>query len=270
MTVTTPASPASSTPRLLWHLFRYQNRIFRRNPFSAFFSLAFPVMFLLLFGMLFGSETDESGVVAIQFIVPSMVVFAVVATTYMNLSIVVSMNRDEGILKRVRGTPVPTVSYLSARILSAVWWALIAVLIQIVVGVLVFDVEIIWRMFPAMLVTLILGIACFSALGMALAAVIPNGEAAPAIANATALPLLFISGVFIPLDGAPSWVTAIGNVFPIRHFWLALVDTFNPSHSGIGFAWDHLAMVGVWIIIGVAVAVWKFRWEPRPGVGSNA
>lgn len=265
MTATASTSPAASPLRLLWHLFRYQNRIFLRNPFSAFFSLAFPVMFLLLFGMLFGSETDEAGVAVIQFIVPSMIVFAVVATTYMNLSVVVSMNRDEGILKRVRGTPVPAVHYLSARILSSVWWALVAVAIQIGVGMLVFGVEVIWRMFPAMLLTLLLGIACFAALGMALAAVIPNGEAAPAISNATALPLLFVSGVFIPLEDAPSWVTGIGNMFPIRHFWLALVDTFNPYFEGSGFAWGHLAIVALWTVVGVAVAVWKFRWEPRPG-----
>lgn len=264
MTVTQPISPATSPPRLLWHLFRYQNRIFLRNPFSVFFSLAFPVMFLLLFGMLFGRETDESGVALIQFLVPSMVVFAVVTNTYLNLSVVVSLNRDEGILKRVRGTPVPALQYLSARILSAVWWAVVAVAIQLVVGMLVFGVEIIWRMFPAMALALFLGIACFSALGMALAAVIPNGEAAPAVANATALPLLFISGVFVPLEGAPSWVTAIANVFPVRHFWLALIDTFDPFYEGTGLAWDHLAMVALWTVLGVAAAVWKFRWEPRP------
>ncbi len=270
MTLAPPSAQAPSALRQIWHVFRYQNLVFIRNPFSAVFSLAFPVMFLLLFGMLFGRQTDETGAAAIQFIVPSMIVFAVVASTYMNLSIVVSMNRDDGILKRVRGTPVSSLHYLSARILSAVWWAFVGVVIQVVVGVLVFDVEIIWRMFPAMLVTLVLGIACFSALGMALAAVIPNGEAAPAIANATALPLLFVSGVFIPLEGAPGWVTAIGSVFPLRHFWLGLVDTFNPFHDGSGFAWDHLAVVAAWTLVGVAIAVAKFRWEARPGVGAKA
>ena len=112
-------TPASSGPRLLWHLFRYQNKIFLRNPFSAVFSLAFPLMFLLLMAGLFGNEPDERGVRVIQYVVPSMIVFAVVATAYMNLSIVVSLNRDEGVLKRVRGTPVPTTAYMSARIASA-------------------------------------------------------------------------------------------------------------------------------------------------------
>jgi ABC-2 type transport system permease protein len=257
--------PASSTPRLLWHVFRYQNKVFLRNPFSAFFSLAFPLMFLLLFGALFGNETTDEGVRAIQFVVPSMIVFAIVATTYMNLSIVVSMNRDEGLLKRVRGTPVQPSVYLVARILSAVWWALVAVLLQVVAGVLVFGVEVIWPLVPAALVTILFGIACFSALGMALAALIPNGEAAPAIANGTALPLLFVSGVFIPLDNAPDWVQAIGEVFPIRHLYLALNDTFNPFYQGSGFAWDHLGIVAAWTIAGTVAAVKMFRWQPRSG-----
>lgn len=263
-------TPASSGPRLLWHLFRYQNKVFLRNPFSAVFSLAFPLMFLLLMAGLFGNEPDERGVRVIQYVVPSMIVFAVVATSYMNLSIVVSLNRDEGVLKRVRGTPVPTTAYMSARIASAVWWTLVAVLLQVVAGVLVFDLEIIGRLVPAALVIVLVGIACFCALGLGLAAVIPNGEAAPAIANATALPLLFLSGVFIPLDNAPGWVRGLGAVFPIRHFYLALVDTFNPFFEGSGFAWGRLGLVALWTAVGVVVAVRMFRWEPRPGVGVNA
>ena len=264
------STPSSSRPRLLWHLFRYQNKVFLRNPFSAFFSLAFPLMFLLMFGVLFGNEPNDQGVRVIQFLVASMVVFAVVTTSYMNLSIVISLNRDEGVLKRVRGTPVPTTTYLTARIASAVWWTLVAVLIQVVAGVLVFDVEIIWRLMPAALVTVLLGIACFTALGVALAAVIPNGAAAPAIANGTALPLLFLSGVFIPLDDAPDWVQLLGEVFPIRHFYLALSDTFNPFYEGSGFAWGHLGVVALWTVFGVVVAIRMFRWEPRPGVGIAA
>ena len=263
-------TPASSRAGLAWHLFRYQNKVFLRNPFSAIFSLAFPLMFLLLFGMLFGNDADESGVRIIQFLVASMVVFAVVTTSYVNLSIVISMNRDSGILKRIRGTPVPPTAYLTARILSAVYWTLVAVLLQIAAGVAVFRVQIIWRLAPAALVTILLGIACFTALGLALAAVIPNGEAAPAIANATALPLLFLSGVFIPTDTAPGWVQAIGDVFPIKHFYVALADTFNPLYQGGGFAWANLGVVALWTVIGVVVAVRMFRWEPRPGVGVAA
>jgi ABC-2 type transport system permease protein len=266
----TAVRSASSRIRLIWHLLRYQNKVFLRNPFSAFFSLAFPLIFLLLFGLLFGNEPNDQGVRVIQFLVASMVVFAVVTTSYMNLSIVISMNRDVGIFKRVRGTPVPLGTYVTARILSTVWWTMVAVLLQVVAGVLVFNIDIIWRLVPAALVTVSLGIVCFTSLGVALAAVIPNGEAAPAIANGTALPLLFLSGVFIPLDAAPRWVQAIGEIFPIRHFYLALGDTFNPFYQGSGFAWGRFGVLALWTVLGIIVAVRMFRWEPRPGVGIAA
>jgi ABC-2 type transport system permease protein len=264
---TVTRTPRSSLP-LWWRMFRYQNKIFLRNPFSAFFSLAFPLMFLLLFGSLFGGEVadEATGVRAAQFLTPSILVFAVVSTTYTNLATAVAISRDEGILKRVRGTPMPPVGYLAARIASAVWFALIAGLIQVLAGVLLFDVRIVWRLLPAALVTFVLAMACFCALGLAVAAVTPNGEAAPAVANFTALPILFISDVFFPLDNAPTWLQVLGSVFPVKHFALALQADFDPFNEGSGFYWGRLAVIAAWLVVGVVLAVWKFRWEPRGAI----
>jgi ABC-2 type transport system permease protein len=257
-----------SSVALLWHALRYQNKIFLRNPFSAFFSLAFPTMFLLLFGTLFGREPieDLGGVPIVQFLTPSIAVFAVVSTAFINLCTVVAISRDEGILKRIRGTPMPPWVYLASRIGSAVWFSLIAAVLQVAAGVLLFGVRIVWPLLPAALVTLLLGISCFCALGLALAAVIPNGEAAPAVANFTAMPILFVSGVFFRVDDAPSWLQWIGNVFPVKHFNDALIDDFNPFTTGSGFAWAHLGVLLLWTLAGVFVAVRWFRWEPRGAV----
>jgi ABC-2 type transport system permease protein len=266
-------APAAARQRpsalaLFVHALRYQNKVFLRNPFSAFFSLAFPTMFLLLFGTLLGGEPIDElpGVRVSQFLTPSIVVFAVVSTAFINLSTVVAISRDEGILKRIRGTPVPPAVYLGARIGSAVWFSLIAALLQVLAGVLLFGVRIVWALVPAALLTLLLGIACFCSLGMALAAVIPNGEAAPAVANFTAMPILFVSGVFFPLDNAPSWIQWIGLVFPVKHFNDALQDDFNPFLDGSGFFWDHLGVMALWLAAGVFVAVRYFRWEPRGAI----
>ena len=258
----THTSSHTSWTGLAWHVFRYQNVIFFRNLLSAFFALAFPLMFLLIFGGIFGSQIDPTtGVPVIQTMVPSMLVFAVVSSTYINLAIVVPIARDEGILKRVRGTPMPPSAFMVGRIASAVWVALISAAIQLVVAVFLYDFEIIWRTVPAAMVGVVLGIACFSALGLAVASIIPNGDSAPMIANFTALPILFLSGIFLPLDAAPAWVRAIGEVFPIRHMYLALAETTVPPEVSLGFAWTHLGVVALWTAAGVIAAVRFFRWD---------
>jgi ABC-2 type transport system permease protein len=256
---------------LLLRQVRHQNKLFLRNPFSAFFSLAFPLMFLLLFGSLNSGQTlaERGGIAYIQFLTPGLLAFAVVSTCYTGLVTGVALNRDMGILKRVRGTPLPAWIYVAARILSSVWFSVVSAVLMVGVGVVLFDVEIIWRMLPAAAGTLLLGSACFCALGMAVAALVPNGEAAPAVANFTVLPVVFISDLFFPMDTAPAWLRALGSVFPVKHFALALEETFNPFATGAGWSWDHLAVVALWGVAGVLVAVRKFQWEPRAPGGSR-
>ena len=260
-----PARP--SDPSLLWRQVRAQNKLFLRNPFSAFFSMAFPLMFLLLFGSLNGSNRipELGNIRYIQFLAPGMLAFAVISTCYTGLATGVAINRDEGVLKRVRGTPLPPWIYIAARILSAVWFSVISAVIMVLAAVGLFHLEVIGRMLPAAAVTLLLGAACFCALGMAVAAIIPNGEAAPVVANFTFFPVAFVSDLFFPTEGAPGWVSAVGSIFPVKHFAKALETTFNPFVSGSGFRWGHLGVLVLWMAAAVVVAVRSFRWEPRVG-----
>jgi ABC-2 type transport system permease protein len=260
---------------LLWRQVRAQNKLFLRNPFSAFFSLAFPVMFLLLFGSLNGGGRipELNNIRYIQFLAPGMLAFAVISTCYTGLVTGVAINRDEGLLKRVRGTPLPPWVYISARIGSAVWFSIVSAVVMVVAAVLLFQVEVITRMLPAAAVTLLLGAACFCSLGMAVAAVIPNGEAAPVIANFTFFPVAFVSDLFFPTAGAPAWVGTVGSIFPVKHFAVALEGTFNPFVHGSGFQWGHLGVMVLWMVAGVLVAVRLFRWEPKvdaPGGGRRS
>src|SRR5215207_2898748 len=244
---TTPAVPRTppgrpSAPSLLWRQFRAQNKLFLRNPFSAFFSLAFPVMFLLLFGSLNGGGRIEelNNLRYIQFLAPGMLAFAVISTCYTGLVTGVAINRDEGLLKRVRGTPLPPWVYITARIGSAVFFSLVSAVVMVVAAVLLFQVEVIGRMLPAAAVTLLAGAACFCAMGMDVAAVFPS-------------------------VGAPAWVGTVGSIFPVKHFALALEGTFNPFVHGSGFQWAHLGVMALWMVLAVMVAVRFFRWEPKAG-----
>ena len=245
---------------------RYQNTAFWRNPVSAFFTFVFPLMFLVILNLLFGSDELEipGGTVnASTFYVPAIGALSVITACYTNLAIWMSFSRDEGILKRIRGAPIPTWSFLVGRIAHAVLLGLLLMAIVAVAGVLFYDVDVPTSTLPAFVVTLALGSATFCALGLAVMKVIPNAEASPAIVNASILPLMFISDIFIPLHDAPEWLTTFASIFPIRHFSVALQTSFNPFEGGLGFEPVHLLVMAAWMMAGVLIALRTFSWEPR-------
>jgi ABC-2 type transport system permease protein len=234
---------------------RFENRAFWRNPAAAFFTFVFPLMFMVIFNVLIGRGNGEAS----RFFTPAIIVFAVITATYTNLAMSVAMARDEGILKRMRGTPLPAWAYLAGRILHAVVIALLLVIIVAAFGAIFYGVPVPWTHLAELLLTLVLGAATFCALGLALTAFVPNADAAPAVVNATILPLLFISNVFIRLDGAPAWIDAVSGFFPVRHFADAMLDVY----AGSGFAWSDLGLMAAWGVAGILIALRSFSWEPR-------
>jgi ABC-2 type transport system permease protein len=259
---------------LVYLQIRYQNKIFWRTPVAAFFTIAFPLMFLVLFTAIFGNDEISSlGVTTAQFYAPALAVFGAASATYTNLAVTTAIARDEGILKKIRGTPLPPWAYIAGRVGSAVFIALIAVVIMMGVGVIVYGVEVIGSTLVAALVTFVAGAAAFAALGLMVAALVPNGDSSPAVANATLLPLAFVSDVFIVTEDSPGWMEALGNFFPLKHFAAAFGDAFNPTLTGSGFAWSgsgneyaiglHLAVIAAWGVGAAVVAVRYFKWEPQ-------
>lgn len=261
------AEARTPTPTLLWHQIRYQNKLFWRTPIAAFFTLFFPLMFLLLFSVLFGDERIElpgRGSFSVAgFYAPALGVFAAASATYTNIGVQVAISRDLGILKRFRGTPLPAWIYMAGRIGSGVWIAAIAVGVMMLVGIFAFDVTFELAKLPAAVVTFLVGSACFAALGLALAAVAPTGDTAPAVANATILPLAFVSDVFIAIGEPPRWLEILGDIFPLKHFVRAFQDAFSPFVEAPAFEWNHLGVMALWTIIGAAFALKFFSWEPR-------
>ena len=247
---------------------RYENRAFWRNPASAFFTFAFPLMFLVIFNLIFGGGTTDrfcggKELSLSTFYIPSVAAFAVVTACYTNISISTVFSRDEGVLKRVRGTPLPGWAYLLARIAHAILIALLLVVIVVLFGRVFYSVDIPTTTLPAFVASLAVGAACFSALGLAVTRIVPNPDAAPAVINATVLPLLFISDVFIPLENAPDWLNTFSGIFPIKPFSHALIGAYNPCAVGSGFDGSDLIVMGIWTVAGVVLAARFFSWEPR-------
>ena len=218
---------------------RYTNKAFWRNPASAFFTFAFPLMFLVIFTAIFGSGqvTTSNGdtVSTATFYVPAIAAFSVITACYTNIAISLSFTRDTGVLKRIHGTPLPAWAYLAGRIIHAVLMAVLLVALCAAFGAVAYHATLPSSGLLAFLLTLVVGAASFCALGIALTAFIPNADAAPAVVNASILPLLFISNVFIPLQNPPAWMDALSNIFPVRHFadaWSAPFWLERVGHSG--------------------------------------
>jgi ABC-2 type transport system permease protein len=233
----------------------YENRAFWRNPPAAFFTFVFPLLFMLIFNVLFGAD-------AARFFTPAIIVFGVVTATFTNLAMSISIVRDAGVLKRVRGTPLPPWAYLAGRIGHAVLVALLLVVIVAAFGALVYSVPVPWDALPVLVLLLAVAAAAFSALGLGVAGLIPNADAAPAIVNAVVLPVLFISNVFIQMDNAPGWLDTVSHLLPVRHFADAMLDLYRLG-ADAGVPWAAIGVIAAWGVIGVALALRFFSWEPR-------
>lgn len=251
---------------------RFTNKAFWRNPANAFFTFAFPLMFLVIFTGLFGNDEQCSLgpgrcppgeiISTSTFYVAAIATFSIITATYTNLAINISFTRDQGVLKRIRGSPIPGWAYLSGRIAHAILVTILLVAIVVAFGALFYEAEVPTRTLPAFLVAIAVGAASFSALGLALTAVIPNADASPAIVNASVLPLLFISGVFIPIEDPNAWYVTLSKFFPVYHFREAM-NTAYFAPSGSGFEATNLLILGDWGLAGLILAFLFFSWEPR-------
>ncbi len=245
---------------LLWHQVRYEQLSFWRNPQSAFFTFAFPVVIIVVFGALFGSGSGSSyfyGLSALQYYVPTIAAVSVLGSCYSQLAIVLSTRRQDGILKRVRATPLPAWAYFLGLLAHCVLVSAVDVALIVGVGRL-FGVP-----FPttwlAIAVTLVLGAASFCALGVAVASLIRNSEAAPAVVQLVLFPLLFVSGTYMPIHSGV--LNRISGALPVRPFNQALLGLFA-QHTGLD--WKNLGVLLAWGAAGALIAIRRFRWVPRP------
>jgi ABC-2 type transport system permease protein len=245
---------------------RYVNKAFWRNPASAFFTFAFPLMFLVIFTSLLGHYTVRIGPHAVNtssYYVAAMAAFAVITACFNNIAIGMTSQRETGVLKRTNGTPLPSASFLGARIVHALFIALLLVAITVGFGRAFYSAEVpTGTTLLRFLLVVAVGATAFCALGLAITAVVPNTDAAAPIVNAVILPLEFLSGIFIAFgNSTPSWILWFARVFPVRHFALGM----QASLLGTAFSWTDILIVAAWGLAGLLLAIRYFSWEPRTG-----
>ena len=244
-----------SAATLLWRQFRFERKLFWRNPSAAFFNFLLPLVFLLLTAAVF-FRGDPDGLAVL---VPGIAAMAVMATTFTALAHNLTFLREQGVLKRMRGTPMPVGVYIGGLMASAVVNAMAQIALVVVLGHLLYGVG--WPRDPlALVVFSVLGIAAFGALGIAFSLLIPNVDSAPAYVNAVFLPLIFISGVFYSAAGLPPALRVVAEALPLKH----VVDGLSGAivtGDGLAAHGTAVAMLVAWGAVGAFVAVRRFRWE---------
>jgi ABC-2 type transport system permease protein len=252
---------------LVAHQFRYDQKAFWRNPAAVFFTVGFPVILLLIFATVFGDQTIDvrGGIETTAYYVPAIITVAVISATMQSLAMSLVIAREDGRLKRGRGTPMPAWVFIAGRVGNSIVVALMMLALIAALGRVLYGVAIPWGQLPELVIVLTVGSAAFCCLGIALTAAIPSQDAAAPIVNALLLPLYFLSGVFIPEDELPDGVVNFANHFPVRDFFEAFFAAYMPAGGGSGVDWGNLAVVAIWGVAGLLLAIRFFRWTPRGG-----
>jgi ABC-2 type transport system permease protein len=239
---------------LLWRQFRFERRMFWRNPSAAFFNFMLPLIFLFLIASVFGHKIKD-----LNTLVPGIAGMAVMTTTFTALAFNITFLREQGILKRIRGTPMPPAAYFGGILGNAVTNAVVQVALVVGVGHLVYGLG--WpKDWLELVAFTLVGVLAFGSLGVALAHAIPNFDAAPAYVNAVFLPLIFISGTFYSTSGLPGPLEVVAKVLPLKH----VIDGLRAAivtGSGLSHHLGALAALAAWAAGGTVLAVRFFRWE---------
>jgi ABC-2 type transport system permease protein len=249
---------------LVRHQARYERIAFLRDGQARFATLFLPLMFLVIFVSVFGNDhVGPQHVRSATYYVPGIAALAVISASFTNLVISVVAQRELGVLKRWRATPVPAWVLIAGRSLTAVATSLVVLAVVLTLGVVAFGVDLHPAALPGLALTATVGTAAFACLAYAAVTFIRSAEGAQPVVLALTLPLYFVSGVFVPSIQLPHWLHSLAAVFPVEHLADGLHRAFDPAVTGAAISWGDLAVVAAWGIAGLVVAVRRFAWAPQ-------
>jgi ABC-2 type transport system permease protein len=248
---------------LVLHQARYDLLGLLRNRQARFFTLMLPLLFLVIFTGVFGNDVVGPGQVrAATYYVPGLAAMAIIAGSFVNLVISVTTEREQGILKRRRATPVPAWALVAGRAATAMAVSLSTMAVLMVVGRVAYGVALPLSTLPGVVLTAVVGSATFCVVGCALTTAITSADSAQPVVQAVMLPLYFISGVFIPSVQLPVWLGHVARLFPVQHLAAALHSAFDPAVQDSGIVWSDLGVLLLWAAAGLLVALRRFAWVP--------
>jgi len=251
--------------RLFIHEFRTEQLLFWRNREAAFFTFFLPVMFFLIFGSAYGNDrialATRDHVRAASFLEAGMIGYGVAATCFAGLGITLVVRRESGILKRIRATPLPALTYLLGVLASTFLVFLIEAVLIVCIGRALFSVAVPGRLF-SLAAVLALGALSFAALGLGISGLVRSAEGSSAVINAIYLPMAIISGTFFSPRSYPEFLRVIADVLPLTHFTELTRDVML-RHYHVWSDGSAIGVVALWGAIGLIGAIRGFRWQPR-------
>ncbi len=243
---------------LAWRQYRLERRLFWRNPSAAFFNFLLPLLFLVAGGVILSGNQD-----ALNKLVPAIAGMSVMSTTFTALAYNVVFLRESGVLKRIRGTPLPTISYLGGVAAHAITNTAVQIVIVVLAGRAFFGIG--WpKNWFELVAFVVAGVVCFAALGVAFAHAIPNFESTAAYVNAVFLPVVFVSFYVFDSSSAPQFLRTIAEalpLYPLIHGLSGALVKGTSLATNIG----DLGVIAVWAVLGIVLAVRGFSWEQRRG-----
>lgn len=248
----------------------YGLRSMSRNPRALVFGVIFPVILLVLFSSIFTQRGDTATVQghkvdADAYFTAAMIAYATMMSAFSNVAITLTTQRESGLLKRFRGTPVPAWTFIAAQVLSAICRVAAVSAALLLIARFGYDVRISGQGFLELAVFVVLGTAALCSLGVAITAVTTTPDSASTLAPFTTVMLAFVSGVFISTDQLPNWLVEVGRVFPLAHLAEGLQAAFGTGAAH--FSGGNVLNLALWGAAGVAIAVRRFRWQPRTEAG---
>ena len=251
-------------------------KMYFRERESVFFSFLFPVLMLSLFSAVFGDSFREGGsaLSAAQFFLPGMIAGGVMLTSFQTLALSVSMERDDGTLKRLRSTPMPPVAYFLGKVGLVAATSLAQLVLLLVVARLVFDVTLPTDAAPwlTFLWVFLLGVGGGTVLGIAYSTVAGSARSAGAVVIGPLLVLQFISGVYFAYGDIPAWLQQVAAVFPLKWVAQGMRSVFYPSAmetQEVAGSWEHpltALVLALWLVVGLVLSARTFSWFKRGSV----
>jgi ABC-2 type transport system permease protein len=253
--------------RLVVNESRYDGKAFWRDPQAVFFTVGLPLLYLFIFVTIFGDEVTKAYGLPVEVksstvLVPGIVGIAIVSTAFQSLAIAIVTDRERGMLKRLRATPVPPSAFIAGHVITTVATCIVLTAVLLVLGRAIWGVQIPTDTLPALALAVTVGAAAMCCIAFAFTALLKRATAAAPMAAAASLTLFFISGNFFSVADVPGWLRFAADVFPVKHLNEALFAALYPQTRGTGIEGADLLVIALWGVAALVLGARRFRWTP--------